>query len=336
MSETSPGRSPPPAASGGRSSNAQNAGGDSSGGGRRPPRGGRGSRPNRNVFLGKEEKLKGHVYDVTPFKSGKVFAKTTKEIAEFAAREYAHAGEFRQALQSLKYADLSPPAWKPANADKPTVPETEEYKLLFKEYYDKKNKREENQKKIFALILGQCSPAMKDRLEGSDKYESINNNNDPVELLSLIRDCLYQKNVVKKPVHAIIDAETELLNIRQEPNQSLASYYEKFKEVVQVYEQNNGEQPGISTARVNEKLITNGVTDPDFATDDERKKAQDDVTQEYLACLFMLRSDPNKYAELVTDIENRYARSSKFDEYPKTLVEAYNVLNSYKFPTRPR
>ena len=234
------------------------------GGSRRPSRGGirRSNNPNRSAFNGKEEKLKGHAYDVQPYKNGKVFTRTTKELAEFAAREYPNAGEFRQALQKLEYEALVEPVWNPKDADAPTVPEIEQYKLLYKSYFDKKHKREESQKKIYALILGQCTQAMVDRLEASEEYEDVNNSNDPVELLKLIRSCIYQKHVTKKPVHAFIDAEYALLTLRQESNQSLSSYYEKFKEVVQVY-QNLGGEAGASTGRISEKLI---AQDPDFPT----------------------------------------------------------------------
>ena len=80
----------------------------------------------------------------------------TKEIAEYAAREYTGAGDFRQAMQDLQFRILQPPQWTPAHAQAPTLPETEDFKLRYKEYYDKKTKREENQKKVFALVLGQC------------------------------------------------------------------------------------------------------------------------------------------------------------------------------------
>ena len=69
---------------------------------------------------------------------------------------------------------------------------------------------------------------MIDRLEAAEEYEAINDSSDPVELLKLLRACIYQKHVTKKPVHAFIDAEYALLTLRQEPNQSLSSYYEKF------------------------------------------------------------------------------------------------------------
>ena len=101
----------------------------------RRPRGPRNPRPGSQgggaTFQGKEEKLKGQVYNVLPYKGGKLFNKVTREIAEFAGREYVDAGDFRIAMEDLKPVLLIKPEWKPADSNNPTLPEQEEYKLAF-------------------------------------------------------------------------------------------------------------------------------------------------------------------------------------------------------------
>ena len=123
------------------------------------------------------------------------------------------AGDFWIAMEDLKPVMLNKPEWKPADAANPTLPEQEEYKLAFKEYYAKKTKTESNAKRIYALILGQCSPAMKDRMESTQGYETINTKSDPIELLKLICDNMYCKVVTQKPVHALLDTENDLFAI---------------------------------------------------------------------------------------------------------------------------
>ena len=152
-------------------------------------------------------------------------------------------------MQDMEFQTLSPPVWTPSNPAAPTVPETEEYKLRYKDYYDRKNKREENMKKTFVLVLGQCTQAMVDRLESQDEFEAINTDSDVIELLKLIQSCIYEKTSTKHPVQGLIEAEVNLLLCKQEPRQSIASYYAKFKEMAQIH-QNNGGAPGASTARI--------------------------------------------------------------------------------------
>ena len=191
MSESSPGRGqpqpPPPVRSPGAQSQAQDGQSE-----RRRHRGPRNPRSGNqtNSFQGKEEKLKGHVFDVLPYKSGKLFPKVPREIAEYAGRKYPTAGDFRIAMEELEPVQLDKPEWTPAVPTAPMLPEQEEYKLAMKEYYDKKIKTESTAKRIYALVIGQCSPAMKDRLEGSHGYDSINKQSDPIKLLKLIRDSM--------------------------------------------------------------------------------------------------------------------------------------------------
>ena len=175
MSETSPGRANQPDAAVSAAAAPQVAAG-----------GRRNQRPNKGGFQGRVSDLKGFVYDVLPYKNGKVFTRVTKEIAEYAAREYTGAGEFWQAMQDLQFQPLQLPQWLPANAQAPTLPETKDFKLRYKYYYDKKSKHEENQKKVFALVLGQCTQAMVDRLEGMTEFEQVNIDSDVMELLQLI------------------------------------------------------------------------------------------------------------------------------------------------------
>ena len=129
MSETSPGRANQPDAA----VSAAAAPHDAAGGrqnARRPPRGPRNQRPNRGGFQGRVSELKGFVYDVLPYKNGKVFTRVTKEITEYAACKYAGAGEFCQAMQDLQFQTLNRPQWLPANVQAPTLPETKDFQVI--------------------------------------------------------------------------------------------------------------------------------------------------------------------------------------------------------------
>ena len=302
-----------------------------------------GSQGSGGSFQGKEEKLKGQVYNVLPYKGGKLFTKVTREIAEYAGREYMDAGDFRIAMEDLVPVTLTKPVWNPADANNPTLPEQEEYKLAFKEYFSKKTKTEAIAKRIYALILGQCSPAMKDRMESTPGYAAINAKSDPIELLKLIRDNMYRKVVTRKPVHALLDAESDLFALRQEQNQSVSSYYEKFKEFVAVCK-NHGGTPGVTPTRVRERLLASGIGDPSdtdlsilkMTDENTYKEICEELEQEYLGTLFMIRSDPKRFFDMVREIENLFVRDNNLDQYPKTLVQAQHQLNTYTPPQRVR
>ena len=61
-------------------------------------------------FKGKCEALAGHVYELgAPNSAQNLFTTTTKEIAEYAAREYTDAGDFGSGLVNLTLPTLTPP-----------------------------------------------------------------------------------------------------------------------------------------------------------------------------------------------------------------------------------
>ena len=159
---------PPPGGSGnnngGSDQQSQQGSNSSRGGSRRGGRGGRGrhsnhqrngrSNPNGR-YKGKCEEIADHVYDVgAAGESKELFTATTREIAEYVARTYENAAEFRIALITTQLPTIVPPEDLDANAGLGAV---EMYKLDLREYRDKLTHRKNNLGKIFPLILGQCS-----------------------------------------------------------------------------------------------------------------------------------------------------------------------------------
>lgn len=113
--------------------------------------------------------------------------------------------------------------------------------------------RERNMGKIYSLILGQCVPTIRDRIEASSDWTDINDKSDAVRLLMLIRQSLFQRATRRQNTHALIEAENALFNERM----SSSDYLEHLRELIEVYEHLGGE-PKISTSRVNNRLSRNG------------------------------------------------------------------------------
>ena len=54
------------------------------------------------------------------------------------------------------------------------------------------------------------------------------------------------------------------------------------------------------------------------------------VTEEYLAVLFLRKSDPKRYGSLVSELQNNHTRGT--DQYPMTISHAYDMLVNYRNP----
>ena len=207
-----------------------------------------------------------------------------------------------------------------------TVVELKLWEMDFKEYHKRLEERERNMEKSYALILGQCSKTIRDRIEAHKQWELVNSSSNALGLLRLIRQSLYQRATRRQETHALIEAEVTLMRFRQYERMSNSDYLEKLRDLVEVYEHLGGE-PGTSKARVDSLLI-----DPDLADEDERQEAKTKAREEYLAVLLLTKSDPKRYATLVTDVENAYTRGQ--DGYPTTVSGAYDMLVNYKNPNQ--
>ena len=273
-------------------------------------------------FAGVCEDLKDYVYDTGVGRNNaEIFSKTTKGIAEYVAREYTAAGEFRNGLPEMTLPTLTAPS---PPADTATVVQLKIWEMDLKKCRKQMEDTERNMEKTYALILGQCSKTIRDRIEAHEHWETVNTSSNALGLLRLIRQSLYQRATRRQETHALIEAETVLMRFHQSERMSNSDYLEKLRDLVEVYEHLGGE-PGISKARVDTLLV-----DPELADDDERTEAKTKAREEYLAVLLLTKSDPKRYATLVTEVENAYTRGQ--NGYPTTVSGAYDMLVDYKNP----
>jgi hypothetical protein len=273
-------------------------------------------------FEGKCAELKSSVYDVV---SGKdTFAKTTREIAEYVGREFNNAGKFRTGMVEMTLPTLVEPA-PPATMDTSQI-SFELWKMARPTYEKKTEVRVRNSHRVYALLIGQCSQALHNQMEASERWGCINDTSDAMALLQLtIQGCMIQRQTRQKPVHSLLDAETHVFQFKQK---GLANndYYKNFKDLVTITEC-LGSDIRAHSDRVS--LALQDVTvDPDMPMEEEMEHAKERAKDKYLAVMFLVNSDLNRYRDLVRGIENDYTRGS--DTYPTTLSAAYDYLVNYR------
>ena len=154
-------------------------------------------------FEGKCADIKTSIYDVL---SGKdTFAKTTREIAEYVRCKFEDAGEFRTGMVEMKLPALTEPA-APTGNDNVNF---ELWKMAHCTYEQQIDARHCNLHRVYALVLGQCSQALRNRMEASETWNALNEASDVMKLLQLIQNCMIQCQTHQKPVHSLLDAESQ-------------------------------------------------------------------------------------------------------------------------------
>jgi uncharacterized membrane protein YgcG len=258
--------------------------------------------------------------------SGKdTFAKTTREIAEYVGREFDDAGEFRTGMVEM---DL-PPIVEPSPPADGSPISFELWKMARRTFEKQTEARRRNSSRVYALVLGQCSQALRNRMEAHENWARINEQSGVMELLQLIQTCMIQRQTRQKPTHSLFEAETQVYAFKQ---RTLANneYYERFKDLVTNADRLGGDIGGHSD-RI-DALLEDIAADPDMPTAVERDQARDRAKDQYLAIMFLMNSDRARYGSLIRDIENEYTRGS--DSYPTSLSAAYDYLVNYRGTAR--
>ena len=120
------------------------------------------NRTPQSRFKSSVEGLEEAVYDSgLPNSSQNLFTATTEQIGEYVAKTYEHAGKFQTGLAALSF----PPLKKPPDLGKePTFTQQQEYQSEYKNWNKAKQHHSHNMQRVFALILGQCSDTIKNRI----------------------------------------------------------------------------------------------------------------------------------------------------------------------------
>jgi hypothetical protein len=105
----------------------------------------------------------------------------------------------------------------------------------------RKDKYNENKSNAWALIYNQCTPELKNKLEGTVNYIACKNKNDVVLLLSMIRGyCCQFDTLNNEYMSIVVGAIKYVLYLFQKPTQTNSDHHEDFMAMVKVIEEYRG------------------------------------------------------------------------------------------------
>jgi len=101
-----------------------------------------------------------------------------------------------------------------------TEEEKGEWRQSQKAYADRVQKHLLNQQKAFAIIIGQCTQRLQDKLHDDSQWEKVNKNQKPLELYTLIERVVMKQTGDEYPPHNLVDNLLAVLTMKQQNNQS--------------------------------------------------------------------------------------------------------------------
>jgi len=311
----------------GRNNQYQGRGGRGRGRGRN---GGRGGGRSQNTYKStkRSEPLKFHPHGSGSAQQKATFETVKEKTVNYLKKTYEYGTDIADTVDKETLFDIESKLPTRKISTKTVAAEKEEeqktYDEIFKsDLYSYRKRSEEFQKnlsKAYALIYDTyCDKAMQNEIKKRPNYSAIVN--DPVALIKAIREIMHEPIREKYPFASVTEAISRLINFKQQDNESLLDYTNRFKQARDVLKSHIG-------THFLELFIKNQSTYKS-ASSTKQTEMISEAWDKWLAYLLIKSSDDKKYKKLKETMSSQY--SMKQDQYPKDIDDAVDILNAHKW-----
>jgi hypothetical protein len=195
--------------------------------------------PSKVKFTGDCDDLVDCIFDCEDSKQSGNFEATIDHLANYVGSKYEHGGEIRNLIKNLTAIVIPQPADLPL-VPAPTATQQKIWELKITAYVKKEAKIEDNVRKLYSLIWGQCTDVMKSKLETLPSFQTISDNQDALELLKEIKGFTFKFDNEKYLAQSLVEATDKLHRLYQGKDMTNSQYLERFKSMVAVIEHYGG------------------------------------------------------------------------------------------------
>jgi len=120
----------------------------------------------------------------------------------------------------------------------------------------------------------------------------------------------------------ILDSMIALIHCKQRDKESLQDYIRKFKVAREIFQSHLG---GVFVMK---KFLEN-ITGYDKDDEEKIEELTEKADEQFSSYLYMVNSDQGKYGTVIKRLHSQKVLQN--DQYPRTIIEANNVLSTHKF-----
>ncbi len=252
----------------------------------------------RSAYKSKVQGLENDTFDVGALSDPTKFSKLLKNIKNYIQKTYKDQDDMVKTIQQMKRVSLSYPE-KPKKTDKDCCnsngdPDPVAFNMAiftwkedYKSMKSRMDKYKGNKSSAWALIYDQCLGELKNKLEGTQDYDTAKSGTDVAKLLTMIRGYCCQFDLLSDEYMVIVAAIKNLFYFFQKAEQSNADYHKDFTAMLEVIEEYGG--TGLMTNFPNmlkQELDADGI-DLSKATSDQVKEGKKTVCKNFLAALML-------------------------------------------------
>jgi hypothetical protein len=175
---------------------------------------------------------------------------------------------------------------------------------------------EKNNRHLFSVIIEQCSTSVENKLKGTPGYEEACTTHCCFWLITTLRNTCHNFGHNKYKYRALASAKRALYAYKQLPHQTTISYYDGFRELVDVIEAYGGViHDPLDAAPPNDTGLA-ALTDEDAKDDYMRERC--------LAIIYLDNADPARFGKLSENLD--YSFSAGQNLFPATLQLMHEFL----------
>ena len=341
--------------------------------GKKPNKGHENGKREGEKPAGKPAKVSGaiaelDVFDYTSYRAdAKAFNEARRKLVDYAIVHFERAAHVIEHGEEYDWDDEEPEKPEESKGD-----EIEKkisyarYENQWKLFDNRKAKYDENKVKLFGVIWGQCTTALRQKLTEMDDFEEFNLKKDPLKLWNRVKELTLEERAPAgiDPIRRIVDARNIFQRIYQGKNEKLADFYERFLTEVEAAEaagvkfvyydeiERPLERYHKSTKHQMLEASRNAARDAGSTEEEikalkltkEEEKVLSDKTVEkrnnlmsayrdkHLAMQFINKLDRATYGAVNTQWHNDMIDG--FDNYPTSVGDAMRKLNNRKMEAR--
>jgi hypothetical protein len=251
-----------------------------------------------------------------------------KNIANYLQRMASSEGYLvaKMVRTGKKQLIMLPPAvnFNATNVNDQRIIRAEEVKTVTK----RRLKLEDVLNKGYATVYKQCSQEVKDKLEATDNWECIQQDQSLHELIQKVEWIWIGFDNHKQDVFNLVQALKMLFLFTQGEKDGVDQYGCNFRslwDTVKAFRGSLGVHKGLVEALVKNSSKVNDVNN---MTPKECREAEETACEAVKAALLISGADKRRYGELKDELANNYLLGT--DQYPDTFDKALCILGNYQ------
>ena len=150
------------------------------------------------------------------------FEEVKKKLARYMGVNFKHGTSgVQHAVESLEVPGVHEP--KDPAADASPV-KLKKWEANYDDFRKNKKAWEDAKPRLYKLILSHCHPDMEQKVQVSEGFEGINQDQDPIALLQLIRNIAHKHKDIKRGTMSIVEHDMGLFTCYQHPHWTNIEY----------------------------------------------------------------------------------------------------------------